>query len=146
MAREVLTGGLEVDGHLFPEGVEIGTPHYALHHDKKYFPEPFLYKPERWLADEGLEISKAQSAFCAFSIGARGCIGKTMAYHELMIVIGRVLYEFEIKLDDRSELQERSETWKGYRQRADEYQLYDTFSSKSTGPRVRFRPRRRAEL
>lgn len=146
MAREVLTGGLEVDGHLFPKGVEIGTPHYALHHDEKYYPEPFLYKPERWLADEGPEVAKARSAFCAFSIGSRGCVGKTMAYQELMIVMGRVLCEFEIKLDDRSELQGRSERWKGCRQRADEYQLYDTFSSKSLGPRVQFRPRRRAEL
>ena len=146
MAREVLAGGLEVDGHLFPKGVETETPHYALHHDKKYYPEPFLYKPEQWLADEGPEVLKARSAFCAFSIGPRGCIGKIMAYQELMIVIGRVLCEFEIKLDDRSELQKRSERWKECRQRADEYQLYDTFSSKSMGPPVKFRPRRRAEL
>lgn len=146
MAREVLTGGLEVDGHFFPKGVEIGTPHYALHHDEKYYPEPFLYKPERWLADEGSELAKARSAFCAFSIGPRGCVGKTMAYQELMTVMGRVLWEFDIKLDDRSELRECSKMWKGRRQRADEYQLYDTFSSKSIGPQMQFRSRRRAEL
>ena len=101
MAREVLAGGLEVDGHLFPRGVETETPHYALHYDEKYYLEPFLYKRERWLADEGPEVEKARSVFCAFSIGPRGCVGKIMAYQELMIVIGRVLCEFEIKLDDR---------------------------------------------
>lgn len=144
MAREVLTGGLEVDGHLFPKGVEIETPHYALHHDEEYYPEPFLYKPERWLAAEGSEAATARSAFCPFSIGPRGCVGKTMAYHELMIVMGRVLWEFDIRLDDRSELRKASDGWKGFRQRADEYQLYDTFSSKSMGPQMQFRPRRRA--
>ena len=146
MAREVLTGGLEVDGHVFPKGTEIGTPHYALHHDEEYYPEPFRYKPERWLADEELGTAKVRKAFCAFSIGPRGCVGKTMAYQELMTVIGRVLWEFDIKLDDRSDLLEGSEGWKGSRQRADEYQLYDTFSSKSIGPQMQFRPRRRVEL
>ena len=146
MAREVLPGGLEVDGHLFPKGVEIGTPHYALHHDEEYYPEPFLYRPERWLAEEGSEAATARSAFCAFSTGPRGCVGKTMAYHELLIVMGRVLWEFDIRLDDVSELRRASDGWKGCRQRADEYQLYDTFASKSIGPQMQFRPRRRAGL
>ena len=146
MAREVLTGGMEVDGHIFPKGVEIGTPHYAIHHEAVYYPEPFLYKPERWLADEGYDVAKAQSAFCAFSIGPRGCVGKTMAYQELMTVLGRVLWEFDIRLDSRSRLSEGHKKWKGCRDRADEYQLFDTFSSKSVGPLVQFRPRNHAEL
>lgn len=146
MPREILSGGMEVDGQYFPQGVEIGTPHYALHHDEAYYPEPFVYKPERWLADEGSDVTKAQSAFCAFSIGPRSCVGKLMAYQELMTVLGRVIWECDIRLGSRDVLGERSEKWKGGQQRAEEYQLFDTFTSKSTGPLVQFRPRSHAEL
>lgn len=145
MAREVLPGGLSVDGHLFPAGCEIGTPHYALHHDERYYPEPFQYTPERWLATDPRTMEEAQRAFCAFSIGPRGCVGKTMAYQELMTVLGRVLWEYDVRLDEGGE-EGFGGWWKGRRGREGEYQLYDTFSSKSVGPRMQFRSRRRAGL
>lgn len=98
MPREVLSGGMEVDGQYLPQGVEIETPHYALHHEEAHYREPFVYKPERWLADEGSDVTKAQSAFCAFSIGPRSCVEKLMAYQELMTVLGRVIWECDIRL------------------------------------------------
>ena len=63
MAREVLPGGMEINGHTFPEGTEVGTPHYAIHHDAAYYPKPFAYIPERWLPGGGYDVAKAQSAF-----------------------------------------------------------------------------------
>ena len=47
MSREVLQGGIDIDGHHIPKGIEIGTPHYALHHNEDYFPDSFSYKPGR---------------------------------------------------------------------------------------------------
>jgi len=147
MAREVLTGGMEVDGQVFPKGTEIGTPHYALHHEAAYYPEPFLYKPERWLADKNYDVTTTQSAFSAFSLGPRGCVGKAMAYQEMMTVLARVLWEFDLRFaTSRSWRGGVHEKWRGSRDRADEYQLFDTFSSRSVGPLVQFRPRRHAGL
>ena len=145
MAREVCAGGMEIDGHVFPEGVEVGTPHYAIHHDAAYYPDPFRYKPERWISGEGYDVAKAQSAFCAFSLGPRGCVGKRMAYQEIMTVLGRVLWEFDLKFWSQSKLDGAPGRWKGQRQRPDEYQLFDTFSSRSVGPLVQFRRRSHAE-
>ena len=48
MPREVLSGGIEVHGHHIPQGIEVGTPIYAIHHEAIYFPEPFSFQPERW--------------------------------------------------------------------------------------------------
>ena len=47
LPREVFAGGLNVDDHHFPEGFDIGVPHYALHHNELYYPDPFVFKPER---------------------------------------------------------------------------------------------------
>jgi hypothetical protein len=56
--REVLSGEFEVDGHMFRECTEMGTPHYALHHEKLYYPDPFAYKPERLLVDTADECER----------------------------------------------------------------------------------------
>lgn len=46
LPREILEGGLIVDGEYFPAGVDIGVPIYSVHHHEAYYPEPFEFKPE----------------------------------------------------------------------------------------------------
>lgn len=154
MPRETLAGGMTVDGEHFLEGTELGTPHYALHHNGRYYPEPFRYNPRRWLLDPSpatsqdhaepttaSQLAAAEEAFCAFSIGPRNCVGKSFAYHELMSVLGRLLLQFDMKLQPESTLGEGKSSLGAGRERKDEYQLYDTFSSKNDGPMVQFRNR-----
>ena len=81
LPRQILPGGMEVDGQQLPEGTVVGVPHYAIHHNPEYYSQPFEFKPERWIADSEpnvtiASVGTAQSAFCAFSVGPRGCIGK----------------------------------------------------------------------
>jgi cytochrome P450 len=81
LPRQVLPGGIEIDGHQFAEGTVVGVPHYAIHHNPEYYPKPFEYRPERWITDSEPSVTAdsvnlGQSAFSPFSIGPRGCIGK----------------------------------------------------------------------
>lgn len=82
LPREVLHGGIIIDGELIPAGTVVGVPHYAIHHNPVYYPCPFGYRPERWIPNKNdfetnsQDFAAAQSAFCPFSIGPRGCIGK----------------------------------------------------------------------
>ena len=46
LPREILTGGMMIDGHHIPEGVEVGTAIYVLHHDERIYPSPWHYRPE----------------------------------------------------------------------------------------------------
>lgn len=70
-----------------------------------------LFRPERWLDDNGKLISKTAFEFPVFNGGSRSCLGKKMA--ELMVcwVLVRVVREFEMKevlvLDSRGEITER---------------------------------------
>ncbi|KAF1975779.1 cytochrome P450 [Bimuria novae-zelandiae CBS 107.79] len=47
--REVLRGGLVVDGQFVPPGIDVGCCIYALHHHPEYFEDPDTFIPERWM-------------------------------------------------------------------------------------------------
>lgn len=146
LPREVLHGGIDIDGIHFPEGVVVATPHYTLHHNPAYYPSPFAFIPERWIAGSSAEVTKdsvalAQSAFCPFSVGPRGCIGKGLAYSELMTSLARVLFTYDMKLAEGTSVGEGRPELEWGRQRKEEYQLRDSFTSLKDGPYVQFRER-----
>ena len=144
--REVLSGGLDIDGLHIPAGTVVGTPHYALHHNPAYFPEPFTFLPERWIADSSPQITTesialANSAFCPFSIGPRGCIGKGIAYVELMTSLARTVWMYEFRKVEGMRAGEGFAGAEEGRRRVGEYQLKDSFTSMKDGPWVEFRER-----
>jgi cytochrome P450 len=139
-----------VDGHVVPPGTQVGVSSYSLHHDEAYFPEPFVFKPERWLtsdqadSEEQLAKKRMTSAFCAFSAGSRGCAGKAMAYLEISLVAARTLwsYDFDPAPGRVGEIGAGQKGKKGGRGRINEFQLYDIFASYHEGPFLVFRPRK----
>lgn len=147
LPREVLPGGMEIAGHQIPAGTVVGVPHYTIHHNEAYYSSPFTYQPERWIAnnDTGVSaasVSTAQSAFCPFSIGPRGCIGKGMAYLELTTSLARAIYLYDMRLQPGSHLGEGSPSSPEYgRQRPMEFQLMDSFTSMKDGPLIEFKAR-----
>jgi cytochrome P450 len=146
LPRQVLAGGLRVEGEYLPEGTDVGVPHYALHHNPAYYRDPFTVQPERWIGSgEGgfteIDVATAQTAFTAFGVGRTNCIGRHLAYQEILLVIGRLLFEYDMRLDSQSTLGEGG-PGKGWgRHRKDEYQLMDRFVSMQDGPMVQFRVR-----
>ena len=149
LPREVQPGGLCIAGQYFPAGTDIGVPHYAIHHNEAYYADSFLYNPERWIihVDSGVcaeSVALAQSAFCPFSIGPRGCVGKSLAMKEIMVVIARLIYMYEMRLSKGSDLGEGSEGLREGRRRKGELQMRDLFVGKADGPLVEFRRRKGA--
>ncbi|KAH4902845.1 hypothetical protein HBI80_129350 [Parastagonospora nodorum] len=146
LPRQILPGGMEIDGHHIPAGVDVGVPIYAIHHNPACFPRPFNYLPERWLADPSANplhdrLPDAQAAFNPFSIGPRGCIGKGLAYVELTVTIARVLYLFDMRLAPGTSLGAGGKDLEPGRTMANEYQIMDVFASKKDGPMLEFRAR-----
>lgn len=152
LPREVLAGGMVIAGEHIPAGTVVGTPHYTIHHNAEYYPSPFAYEPERWLAGATRrttgqvtaeeEVHRAQSAFCPFSVGPRGCIGKGLAYVEMSVTIARTLYLYDMRravgVKDPGEGSPDAEYG---RHRVEEFQLSDTFTSVKDGAMVEFRKR-----
>jgi cytochrome P450 len=118
LPREVLKGGITIDGSFIPEGTIVGVPAYAIHRNPEYYPEPDNFCPERWLvthsdaaaSDNTLSspflsrshtrssVSLARQAFIAFSQGSRGCIGRQLAYYELHTALAHLLHRFDVHL------------------------------------------------
>jgi cytochrome P450 len=126
LPRVVLPGGLTIDGHNIPAGTEVGVPAYALHHNETYFKDSFTYDPERFMGKGTVE------GFGPFSFGPRACIGRNMAYMELMDTMARVLWLFDFK--GVGGLGERVD---GGSQK--EYRIEDFFVCNKFGPEVEFR-------
>jgi cytochrome P450 len=144
--REVMEGGVEVDGLFLPEGTDCGTPTYSIHRHPSYYREPQSYIPERWI--EGAtcvtpsgsdpwvttkdDVEIARRAFCPFSIGPRGCIGKSMALMELRLTLARMIFLFDIEhaAGDRTGEDERGQ-----------FAMVDHFVVSKTGPNVIIRKR-----
>jgi cytochrome P450 len=146
LPRQVLPGGMDIDGRHIPAGVDVGVPIYALHHNPECFPRPFDYLPERWLSDPSANplhsrLADAQAAYNPFSIGPRGCIGKGLAYVELTVTIARVLFMYDFRLTPGTSLGAGSSDLEVGRTRATEYQIQDVFASKKDGPMLQFRAR-----
>lgn len=81
----------------------------------------------------------ARSAFIPFSLGARGCVGKSLALKELALVLGRLVWSLDFKLAevDNEKLPARLVG----RGPEDEYQLLAGFTAAKDGPIVQFRRR-----
>ncbi|KAI8633278.1 cytochrome P450 [Xylariaceae sp. FL1651] len=147
MSREVSKGGMFMDDQFIPEGMRVSTAAYCMHYNEDYFPDPFKFCPERWIVDENdktgssaYRVALAESGFCAFSAGPRGCIGKNLAYMEMYIIIAKILYRFEVRRDS-SNLGGGSPSAVEGRRVVDQYQLYDIFVAVRDGPMVQFKKR-----
>ncbi|KAI1332501.1 isotrichodermin C-15 hydroxylase [Xylariaceae sp. FL0255] len=151
--REVLSGGITIEGEFIPEGMNVGTPHYTIHHNPLYYPQPFSYVPERWIVGSSAsskmsgdivserDVALAQSAFCPFSVGPRGCIGKGLAYIEMSTTLARVLYMYDLRKAAGPDPAEGRPDLEWGRHRASEFQTIDQFTSLKDGPMVEFRKR-----
>lgn len=136
---------LIVDGHVIPHGTLFGVNAYALHHNEQYFPQAFTFRPERWLdSADNQEVRKvARAAFAAFSIGSRGCAGKSMAYLEVSLVIAKTLWSFDFERapGDLGEVGGGKPGDVHGRDRPSEYQVHDIFTARHDGPCLVFKPR-----
>ncbi|PYI04789.1 cytochrome P450 [Aspergillus sclerotiicarbonarius CBS 121057] len=80
LTRTVPRGGCHVDGVYLPGGVSVGAAIYVMHHDPEAFPDPFTFRPERWLEVTG---ERREQCFFPFGLGSRSCIGRNLALGEL---------------------------------------------------------------
>ncbi|EDU46177.1 benzoate 4-monooxygenase cytochrome P450 [Pyrenophora tritici-repentis Pt-1C-BFP] len=140
MWREALPGGLDIasENLHIPAGCEVGTGIFSLNHNKAYFPEPFVYKPERWIASESGEdsVAKAKAAFATFSVGPRNCVGKNLAMIEISLAAAAVIRQYDFRQAESSlgQVGDGTGTQKGV------YQTLWAFTSLKQGPYIQFKP------
>jgi cytochrome P450 len=89
--------GSTVAGHFIPPHTALTIPQHAMYTLETNFKRPMEYLPQRWLGDEEFDSDEKQ-CLQPFSVGSRDCVGKNMAYHEMRLIMAKVLYSFDLEL------------------------------------------------
>ncbi len=85
----------EPTGLSIPKGMVIQIPVHAIHYDEEYFPEPYAFKPERFLPENKANLN--QYAFLSFGAGGHNCIGIRFVKDEIQLALTNVLKYFTFK-------------------------------------------------
>ena len=68
--------------YALPPGTPVSTTTLVAHTDEAVFPDPFAFRPERWLGEAGQQRKRFN---LAFNKGSRKCIGVNLAHAEMFL-------------------------------------------------------------
>uniref|UniRef100_A0A8C6URF1 Cytochrome P450, family 17, subfamily A, polypeptide 2 n=1 Tax=Neogobius melanostomus TaxID=47308 RepID=A0A8C6URF1_9GOBI len=83
-------------GHPVQPGTRVLVNMWALHHNPTDWPQPDLFKPERFLDGRGGRVSP--SCFLPFGAGPRVCVGESLARLELFLFLSSLLQRISFSL------------------------------------------------
>jgi len=89
---------LSVGDCVLPEGTGVGASIYALHKNEALFPDPHLFKPERFLGEDANGNKVLPSGYVPYSTGPRTCPGWRLAVVEASLTVARTLYRYDVRL------------------------------------------------
>jgi len=101
MPRSIPEDGAVVAGKWVPGGTSVCVAPYPMFHSSANFTDPDSFIPERWLGDPRF-ASDDKVAVQPFSFGPRNCIGKSLAYAEMRLVLAKLLWNFDLELEAES--------------------------------------------
>jgi cytochrome P450 len=76
-----------LNGYVIPPGVEINPSIRIMHRRSDLYPDPLVFRPERFLGDDPPDTY----TWIPFGGGVRRCLGASFALMEMRIVLRRVL-------------------------------------------------------
>ncbi|KAI1017797.1 hypothetical protein LB504_003823 [Fusarium proliferatum] len=91
-----------IGNHYVPANTIVSIWPWPMFHNPKFFKDAESFVPERWLGDPKYEDDK-RVAVQPFSVGPRNCIGKNLAYAEMRLILAKLIWNFDIDIDPRSE-------------------------------------------
>ncbi|RKP25993.1 cytochrome P450 [Syncephalis pseudoplumigaleata] len=93
--RTIPKGGAVICGHYFPEGYIIHPATPAVHRLPEIFGEDAReFRPGRWLDSSPDQLKLMRQFILTFSLGARSCLGQTLAWIELRLILATIVRRF----------------------------------------------------
>jgi len=83
---------IEVGGRAYGPGCHLVPAAYLVHHDPEIHPDPYAFRPERFL-----EAEPGTYTWIPFGGGRRRCLGASFALLEMGIVLRAVLSRMEVR-------------------------------------------------
>lgn len=146
LPREVLPGGIRIDGNYYPDGTIVATVPWVTTRDELIYGDPGVFRPERWIEDLSAGVSKESVAFLKqnfhpFAAGPGSCVGRHVAMAEMLLTVARTLHRMDIRRAPGSLLGAGSPSFGWGERDPRQMMLYDAFISLRDGPEVQFRKR-----
>ncbi|KAK1684844.1 hypothetical protein QYE76_045692 [Lolium multiflorum] len=90
------------DGHAVKKGDMVNYQPYPMGRMKFLWGDDAeVFRPERWLDDDGAFVPESPFKFTAFQAGPRICLGKEFAYRQMKIFAALLLYMFRFEMWER---------------------------------------------
>jgi cytochrome P450 len=95
LGRRVLTD-YQIGPYVVPAGAIVLMSPWVIHHDPRFFPDPYKFDPERWTT----EARESRPKFCYFPFGGgpRVCIGEQFAWMEGALLIATIAQRWKMRL------------------------------------------------
>ncbi|CAG2107870.1 unnamed protein product, partial [Medioppia subpectinata] len=94
MEDVVLCNGNDGSTIKIDKGLIVELPLYAIHHDEDYYPDPFAFKPDRFLPENRHNIKPY--TYLPFGSGPRNCIGMRFAMLSMKLVVAKMVQQFRV--------------------------------------------------
>jgi cytochrome P450 len=91
-APRLVVQPIEVGGWDYPVGACLVPNAYLVHHDPEIYPEPYAFRPERFL-----DQKPGTYSWIPFGGGRRRCLGASFAILEMKLVFRSVLRSCELR-------------------------------------------------
>jgi cytochrome P450 len=82
---------VELGGHTYPAGPAFAACIYLVHHDDRLYPEPYAFRPERFV-----DGNPGKFSWIPFGGGVRRCLGASFAQLEMRIALRAILGRVEV--------------------------------------------------
>lgn len=83
----------------------IYVSQYAANHHSSHFHLATEYHPERWLGDAKFANDNLD-AVQPFIIGTNVCIGRSLAWMEMRVILAKMFWHFDFSMDQESDGEE----------------------------------------
>ncbi|KAF8958846.1 cytochrome P450 [Flammula alnicola] len=87
----------EYDGYLIPAGTIIHPNIWSMTHNDEMYPNPFDFKPERFLGLSEERAKEIDPRNFIFGFGRRVCVGQFFADQQIWLVIASLIATFDIR-------------------------------------------------
>ncbi|KAG8995052.1 hypothetical protein FRB94_008787 [Tulasnella sp. JGI-2019a] len=77
-----------------PRGSEVLLDVLAVHHNPRYWPDPYTFNPDRFM-----DPKWPRNAFLSFSTGARSCMGRRFSETEFTAIITLIIRRYTVSID-----------------------------------------------
>ncbi|MDP9052483.1 MAG: cytochrome P450, partial [Acidobacteriota bacterium] len=94
---------VEIGGYIIPAGSPVLMSQWVMHHDPRFYDEPDLFHPDRWL-DERTKSAPRFSYF-PFGGGPRICIGASFAFTEAALVLATIAQRYQVRVDSTTPIE-----------------------------------------